>query len=318
MININKLKETINFDSDGILLVDVSYLIYSRFFATRIWYGLNNKDDNKDQDWMKNKDFMDKFIKKFYSKIDLIIEKYNIAKENIIYALDSSFNDNWRYKLNQEYKLTRVESHKKNNFSTWDIFPYVENNLLTNKNTVKINGLEADDIIAILIKNIKKIDPTTNTTRKFKYFIFANDKDYVQICNDRTLLIDQNINLLSKKHLKDTTNIKYLIAKIMLGDKSDNIEPCYMKEKLYKNIIKSNKKELKCTPARVKILLENNNTYAILLDLLQNCRKYINTKNEKKCISIENQYFNDSQFIKNARLIDFRFIPKELIENINL
>ena len=66
------ISEKINF-SKNILLVDVSYMTYARFFATRIWYnsryGKEEEIDNN-QDWTKNSKFMESFERLFFNKLE--------------------------------------------------------------------------------------------------------------------------------------------------------------------------------------------------------------------------------------------------------
>lgn len=320
MINITSLKN-IDFTGKSLIIVDLSYYIYARFHGTRNWYNYANPGEDQDQDWLKNKLFMEKFSKLFFSKLNQITKTYNILDENILFAIDSSFKDNWRLKLNESYKETRPESHKKNNFSAWGIFDYVKKNLIYNKKYFKVNGLEADDIVAVLIKYLKKIDPTSKTTRKFKYYILGTDKDYIQICNDRTFLIDIHGNILNDKYLHNITNIKFLLEKILLGDKSDNIKPCFIKKNLFDGVINRKQDIIKCTPSVTKKLLEDKEIYNKLLKLLTACRKYIANNifvdskkiisdSANKCYEYEKKYIKDEQFIKNALLIDFAMIPK--------
>lgn len=296
------ISEKINFDKN-ILLVDVSYMTYARFFATRIWYnsryGKEEEIDNN-QDWTKNSKFMESFERLFFSKLEDFRKRNEITPDNIIYALDSSFQSNWRFKINEMYKETRKSSHEKNKFSSWDIFNFVREKLLTDKQTFEIEGLEADDIVALLVKHLKSSEP--DNSRKTKYFILANDKDYIQICNDRTHLIDINGKNISDKVLTDCDNFTFLLKKILLGDKSDNIEACIMTKKLINLArINSKKEELKCTPAKVKQIFENEASKQIVFELLTNCR------NDEKFK--DNEYFVNNQFCKNAKIIDFAQIP---------
>lgn len=303
---------TIDFQKGNILLVDVSYYTYTRFFSTRIWYKNANKDEEIDlgQDWTLNEKFMEKFTKLYFSKIKIIKNKFNIPDENIIYAIDSPFSENWRLKTLEDYKGTRGESHKNNKFNSWDIFTYVSEKLLADKpNVYEVPGLEADDIVAIAVKRLKQLDPTSNANRSSKYYILATDKDYIQICNDRTFLIDSNANDVSSKNLSDCSNIDYLLKKIMLGDKSDNIPACFMTRKLIDLAGISSKKEtLKCTPAKVDKIMETADSHNAIIQLLKLTRE-----NKKEASKLESSLFLDKQFTKNSLIIDFAQIPNSFI-----
>lgn len=309
------LEDKIDF-TKNILLVDVNYLTYARFFASRRWYINYNDNDDKntdiEQDWIKNDEFMESFKRLYFKKVNINADNYDIPSNNIIYAMDCNFNDNWRYKIDNEYKLTRKEAHKNNNFSNWNIFNYVENELLKDKMLYKINNLEADDIISLLIKKIKLWDDKINdNNRLINYYILANDKDYIQICNDRTNLIDINSNNISVPILKECSNIDYLIKKILLGDKSDNINACYINSNLINLAgIKTKKKELKCTKKTVDILLKNKLSRNIIYELLNYYRNDKDNYNE-----FENKYFINNKFTKNTLLIDFKMISNKYIQN---
>jgi 5'-3' exonuclease len=315
-MELNKILKTVKLSNkSSVLLVDVSYYTYTRFFSTRIWYINSHKDEGEidlSQDWTKNEDFMTSFRRLFFSKMNAIIKSYNIPSSNVIFAVDSSFNNNWRLAMNKDYKLTRKDAHKRNQFNSWDIFRIVKEELLPSMYSqdliLEVEGLEGDDIVALLVRELKKRDPTTSSNRSMKYYILANDKDYIQICNDRTILVDSKGNNISDKALTDCSNLEYLIKKILLGDKSDNIEACYMKHELIKIAeLKSKKEELKCTPAKVRDLLANSEGKEIIMHILSLIRG--NEDQIKEGLIIENKYFVNHQFSKNAKMIDFAQIP---------
>lgn len=314
-MDISNLLKTVKLaDNEKILLVDVAYYTYARFFAGRIWYLNKHKDEavDKGQDWTKNEEFMNDFRRLFFKNIKNILSTNKITSQNVIFAVDSAFDKNWRLAMNSDYKLTRSESHKTNQFNSWDIFRIVKEELLPSlypvNKILEVEGLEGDDIVALLVRELKRHDPTSATTRSVKYYILANDKDYIQICNDRTILIDANGRNISDKALTDCSNLKYLIQKIMLGDKSDNIPACYMKNKMIKLAkLKTKKEELKCTPAKVRDTLANTASWDIIMKMLTLLRG--NDEQVKEGLELEADYFKDSQFSKNAKLIDFAQIP---------
>jgi 5'-3' exonuclease len=300
-------------DNSTVLLVDVSYYTYARFFATRIWF-LNQSqvEEDKSQDWSKNNDFMIHFKRLFFKNINNIIRLNNIPESNIIFAVDSSFNQNWRLAINADYKLTRKDAHKRNEFNSWDIFRIVKEELLPSKYStnkiIEIDGLEGDDIVALLVRNLKLSDPTSKGNRSIRYYILANDKDYIQICNDRTFLIDANGRNISDKVLTDCSNLEYLIKKILMGDKSDNITACFITKKMINLAgLKSKKTELKCTPAKVRDIIANSKSKDIIINILKLLRG--DEEKVKEGLKIEKEYFVDHQFSKNSKLIDFAQIP---------
>ena len=226
--------------TQNIILVDVSYLIFYRFFALKIWFNFAYKDiDTSSQTykWLKNKDYIEKFEKTLLNTVKIIAKKYKTPLNNIVFALDCHIKNNWRIQYCKNnifsscisYKGDRKTALKKQGFNEFEIFDIVENNYLRdfskehNNIILKHENGEADDCIALGIKSLIK-------TNKFKkqIFIIANDFDYLQLCNEQIHMIDLKKNQLDIKHLKDKglTNQEYLIKKIMIGDKSDNISPC--------------------------------------------------------------------------------------------
>jgi 5'-3' exonuclease len=314
-MNISNLLKTIKLaNNSALLIVDVSYYTYARFFATRIWFlNSHNRDEiDMNQDWTKNTEFMEVFKRLFFKNINNILSANNISKSNVLFAVDSVFTNNWRLALNKDYKLTRKDSHVRNQFNSWDIFRIVKEELLpstySSNKILEVDGLEGDDIIALLVRELKKIDPTSTTNRSMKYYILANDKDYIQICNDRTILIDATGRNISDKVLTDCTNLEYLIKKILMGDKSDNIKACYMSIEMIKLAgLRTKKDELKCTPAKVRDTMTNTASKTVIMKLLTLLRG--NEEQVAEGIKLENKYFKNNQFSKNAKLIDFAQIP---------
>lgn len=325
-MDINKISRNIMFNNElgypsAIFLVDVSYYTYARFYATQKWYLFANKDITEtidmSQDWTLNNDFMAKFRALFFKKIDAILRKLpkQIPNNNIIFAVDSPFANNWRYEINATYKENRKVAHERSKFNSWDIFRIVKEELLPKyvknyNHIIEIPKLEADDVIALMIRELKRIDPTSLTNRAVNYYILANDRDYIQICNDRTVLLDINGNNISDKILDpDCSNMDFLIKKILLGDKSDNIEGCEMKRKMIELAdIKSKKETLKCGPAKVRdIMKQGSLSRELVYELLGLLRG--NKDEVKNGQVLENELFVNNQFSKNAILIDFALIP---------
>lgn len=307
----------------NIIIVDLSYMTYKRFFATRIWYNnaFADRTITKDHDWCKDNEFMDKFKKLFLKHLIAQAKSRNVPDTNIIFAVDCRHVDNWRVLSSKNYKSTRKESHVKNNFHNFDIFPIVRNELIGNMQTKTGNlmlvhkHLEADDVVALLIKYIRRRRPTYQNS----IFIVANDRDYIQICDDKTFLIDLDGKAISTLALSDTCNAKeYLLAKILYGDTSDNIPACYLsKEFLAMAGVNTTRKYLKATTSTVNAVMSNNVTKSRLIGMLDKCRlrimdSGISFTNDEKNIT------KDNQFDYNARHMDFEHIPSKYATELNI
>ena len=59
------------------LIVDTSYAVFFRYFATKVWYNLAHPEDKfeEDYDWFQNEIFLKSFRKNFYKSIEKIVKK---------------------------------------------------------------------------------------------------------------------------------------------------------------------------------------------------------------------------------------------------
>jgi len=246
-----------------IILIDCSYYIFRRYFATKKWFKF--KDIEIDPVDIENNDiFLEAIKKHFNNDIKKIIKKYKTIIDNIYFCLDCPRQNIWRNDLYTDYKSGRVQSDQFNK----KIFDIFINKFNISISMIYSNKLEADDVVAIIHKNIR------NYNNK-KIIIITNDNDYIQVIDDYTEIVNMNFKNIILRNKEISIN-NYLISKILLGDKVDNI----------KKIGKINKND-------IKEIFKNNN----LNDWLQ-----LNNLNE--------------EYEKNMKLIDFNYIPIELINNL--
>lgn len=104
---------------------------------------------------------------------------------------------------------------------------------------ISYNNLEADDIIAIIHKNIRDIDINKNIV------IITNDNDYIQLYDYNTIINNMQFKDITLRNKEKNIN-DYLISKIILGDKIDNIKRIgKISKSNIINLLKYNKIELK-------------------------------------------------------------------------
>jgi len=211
------------------LLIDGSYWVFFRYYALMRWMSLAHKDvDLKDP--YKNKLFRDKFIATFISKLDSIKETLDIDDLNIIVAKDCSRKDIWRNALYDKYKATR---DKDDSFMGGPFFGLAYDHIDISGNPTeglfKIAGvskfvehphLEADDCIALIVN--KYIKNTNHTCT-----IITGDLDYLQLNYDNVNLMTLKMKPLATEKNSVGDPKKDLMLKIILGDKSDNIESVF-------------------------------------------------------------------------------------------
>ena len=316
---------------DGYVFVDVSYLVFYRFFALRKWFSFAHKDIKieKDANWLSNELFMEKFAKTLLDTVLKITKKQKINPVNILFAFDCHHKDIWRHKIKIEgmketesnaYKGTRALSHEKQNFTEFEIFDIVKKTLIPafvkihNNKMLDHKKAEADDCIALgirYLRNEKKLDAPI--------WIVASDTDYLQICDAKTHLIDLKQNNIDQKHLIDPkiTNVDYLLHKLLVGDVADNIPACHLEvDKLeelnttYDVKIRKNKKHIyKITKSIASKLLDNKTIKKHLLNFMKD--KSDTDSNKEKLF-----FLNIKQFTFNQNMIDFSYIPKTIETHI--
>lgn len=246
---------------NNIILVDTSYTVFYRFFATTRWFSIAMKEELKEikekhdintYDWSKNKIFLEKYEKMFLSGIEKIVKKKIFNNSIIIFCRDSLKKNIWRNKFTDDYKGERMDLSIKNNFKP--TFKYTYDKIIPklvkeNDNIfqIKINELEADDIIALSTRYIRE---------KFndkKIYVVSGDEDFLQL-GDKDLYF---VNYKKKKmfQLSKEEAEEKLRLKLICGDKSDNIKCIYSKEDKLAN---KTKKEIKESKEKLKEFLKEN------------------------------------------------------------
>ena len=257
------------------ILIDTSYLIFYRYFALLQWWKLANPNNPLPDDPYESQEFVDKFKKMISESVQKLKLKLKLKKEKVtvIAARDCPRKDIWRNNLYHKYKETRDKDDK---FMGGNFFKMVydnENDMLYKAGidyVFKNDNIEADDVIAIT-KNILR-----EKYNDKKIIIIANDHDYLQLLDDNTSIINlQNKNLIDNKKVY-LEGEKNLFVKIILGDKSDCIEPVFKK----------------CNVKMAEYYYENNDKF---LEALEK----------------ENAH---NKFNLNNKLINFSEIPLELVD----
>jgi 5'-3' exonuclease len=163
--------------------------------------------------------------------------------------------DIWRNKLYEHYKGTRAQD---NGFNGGPFFKYIYQNNNQKLFEAGVNhilqfpNLEADDIIAIVKQELRAKYPDS------KIYIIANDHDYLQLLDEQTEIINFQYKFLKEAKKVFPEPEKNLFYKIVLGDKSDNINPVFKKcgpktcEKYYANKDAFNEALIKEAGAREK------------------------------------------------------------------
>jgi 5'-3' exonuclease len=172
----------------------------------------------------------------FTVKSQLAIGGYQLLKHVLIRAVLKNVNEfspdrvyicfdggsSWRKNISETYKAQRKESREKQDVSAggdvnWSEFYRILDELYNDFKTsfpfhaIKINSIEADDIIAYLVRTSPQDD---------EKIILTRDGDYIQLLQYPNTKI---YNPVDRKWMESVNPIHDLQVKICMGDKSDNI-----------------------------------------------------------------------------------------------
>lgn len=276
-------------EAGPVILIDGSYFVIHRFFATLKWYKFRNPEVDANT-CMMLEDFKTAILKHAQDTLIKMKKKWAMAAtgkkrlakqdwENIPvwFALDSSRADIWRSQITENYKgtrdtgrlaaLTRSESGDALDVNCFELLHTL---LLKEMPLLRARALEADDIIAIIHTKLR--------TQGYQGLIICitNDNDYLQLRDENTRLHNLSDKDIGQRSCGDPK--KDLLYKVLLGDKSDNIPAVSsrIKEKKLKEICH---------------LTEDEIVSSLCL-----------TEEEK------------TRMILNRTLVDFTCIPKDLVD----
>ena len=212
MTTSSSINITLN-SSKPIILIDQSYYIFNRYYATYNWYKRQSEEELDYENITDNNYFILAFFRHFENDLTKLTKKFKTVKSNIVFCIDCSRCDIWRNEIYPYYKITRT---KKSNFNSiiFTLFRNYINNY--NYNYCEYDKLEADDITYLVQKKLK-IDIDTP-----KIVIITNDSDYLQMYDKNTIIQNMQFKDLSLR-IKNNPVIE-LEFKIIYGDKSDNIQ----------------------------------------------------------------------------------------------
>lgn len=243
-----------------LILVDTSYTSFYRFFATLRWFSMHDAESYKtykndsNYDWSTNKIFMEKYEKMYLKSIIDIIGKKIFDTSTVIFCMDSPKENIWRNELMKGYKADRCDLSTKTNFKPvfnqtyTTIIPKIIKENKDRIHKIRIDKLEADDIIAVICKHYEKKYPEE------KVYLISGDKDFLQLGRENLIFI----NYKNKKPFTLTLEEakEQLKLKILNGDCSDNILTIFPKDKKILSLKK--RKELIENEEKLKEYLDEN------------------------------------------------------------
>jgi 5'-3' exonuclease len=205
------------------IIIDGSYFTFYRYFSiVRWWKNSHPLELDVLENPIENPVFVETFFRTFLETLrdmEKNLKKHDIhILENVkmVVAEDCKRADIWRNEIYDSYKTTRKSSP---GFSPFIKRVYDEGWFeKAGISTILYHPhLEADDCIALFIKEKRKCDSTS------LYTIIASDKDYLQLVDENTQIIDMQFAKLHEKKSSMGDAKKDLFCKIVMGDPSDNI-----------------------------------------------------------------------------------------------
>jgi len=190
----------------------------------------------------------------------------------------------WRKDYFPYYKQNRKKARSESSLNwneLFDILTKIQNELEENfpYKVLKIDGAEADDIIAILSN---KISSTPNLYEEI--LIISGDKDFIQLHNDR---IKQYNPVLNKFVGKGENPVIYIREHILKGDRSDGIPNILSDD----NVFVEGRRQTPLSKKKIEAWV-----------------------NEVVPTFTEEQQKN---YDRNRQLIDLNCLPKEIEDKIN-
>lgn len=158
----------------NIILIDCSYYIFHRYFATYRWFSFQ-KIEVDIENIVDNEVFITAFYKHINNDIKKMCKFWKTTKENIVLCNDCVRSDIWRNDLYDKYKSTRTQ---KTNFNKKIFTIFAEYIKKLNIKNISSDRLEGDDIVYITQKNIKN-----NTNENI--IIITNDNDFLQLVDKK-------------------------------------------------------------------------------------------------------------------------------------
>ena len=264
-------------NSDSIMLLDASYLCHFAIFGAWEKYKQHFPlpSNISKYDFAADSEFKAFFVQNIYTYINRVKGKF-LIDSNIVFCCDCKRSNIWRKKIFPEYKIQRdiKKADTEPNFgSCFGLFLREMLPVMCEKNGYKIvrhNESEGDDLLAIGKNYYRNKFPEKNI------IIIANDKDFLQLYDSKTIIQDLQGNDLNRNSLGSPQ--KDLMTKLLIGDKGDGI-PSVKERTGIKTVLK---------------MFENTE---LLREFLADPEVY-------------------KKYELNKKLIDFREIPKNIVEEV--
>jgi 5'-3' exonuclease len=261
--------------SQNIVVLDGHNVIFRTIFIAHEEVKKSGYDDPKYTYWKTM----------FMYNIKGVVEKFNPTRLIIVFDSKGS----WRKGFYSEYKANRKDAREESDIDFKEFFkvlePFLDDliEVFPNLEILKIDGVEGDDVIAVLCKNFND-----------KITIISTDKDFYQL---QTFKNVKQYNPVEREFAKCLNPKVALEMKIIGGDVSDNIPAIYPR----------------CGKKSVEFVISTNFLSKIYDDDYLKEEKNVNEL-MKKCKIHPLEVRKNVE--RNTQLIDFKHIPLEIQDMI--
>lgn len=220
----------------GLVLVDTSYFVFNRYFATLKWYRISTKEAVDISNLHNNSVFMtalrahiDKdltniithpyLLNSFVPKLPMKHKSRQGVNNTLLLCMDCKRADIWRIKAYPKYKQSRKVSGDININVIGAFYDHLNEYVSSGKaQRVDIAHLEADDVIYLSIKVIRSLKQYNHPI-----LVITNDSDFLQMLSMNTQVVNMTGLHLIERAVTSDGRISTMV-KVLTGDKSDNID----------------------------------------------------------------------------------------------
>jgi 5'-3' exonuclease len=209
-----KMKQMVD---DRILFVDLSYLIFYKFYALLCWCKISDGDTTNESL------MLEKFARNLEVGIYTLIRRYQVKWENVYLALDTPRDMIWRNAYFKDYKKNRGDqadqgpsafNPKVFTIAYETVLPAMQKKY--GFHVLRVATAEADDIVAVCHSYTRKHNPMLDI------YVITNDNDYVQLLDEKTFIYNAQGKELKTRFTPEVLSV-FILWKVIKGDKSDNI-----------------------------------------------------------------------------------------------
>lgn len=208
----------ISFCADApVIIVDTSYYIFHRYFATLRWF-MFKKPDLSTEALCDDPEFMEAYFKHLRQDLEKYLKKLGKKQSTLLFLRDCPQDTIWRKTFYETYKSGREVSTKLDTRIFQRTYQWLADAPYP---MIRQEGLEADDLAYLVKHGLRQVSPD------HPLIYISNDNDYIQLCDDHCKCFNASLKNIQDRCKYGGTAATEMRAKILLGDRSDAIQPCW-------------------------------------------------------------------------------------------